>query len=427
MSKTTETDSISTDNLIAENTADLKSTWKEAPRGWGHSLHRLSPYIGGFPPALAHYFIRRFSDVGDTVLDPFSGSGTTPLEAALHNRKGYGNDIFSYAYTLSKAKCNPINDEDFKTYLDAKLDEAKSIDNTDLRLLKNNDLQVFYSDYTLDKILRLRKILYDDDSVEAMYLKAVMCGILHGPSQMFLSLQTKDTYSGTANYVREYAEKHDLELPERNLRPRAIQKHELAQEDFVPPWISSQTNIKQSDATDLPFKPGTADLIVTSPPYMQTLNYDWNNWIRLWWLNTPREDERDNLVSTQDTEKYRKFMRECLWEMYDVLAPDSVAVLIVGDVRKHLTNRKQILNTAAIIAEEAQQYTDFDVHGIIDDAYGVDNRSYVVFNRLKYDHNGNNEGTETIDRCLILKKGLPEMDFKPEIDWERELYKGGSA
>lgn len=424
MSKTTEGDSISTDDLIAENTSELQSTWKEAPRGWGHSLHRLSPYIGGFPPALAHYFIRRFSDVGDTVLDPFSGGGTTPLEAALHNRKGYGNDVFSYAHTLSKAKCNPVDDEDFIPYLDTKLDEATAVDNTGMRLLDNDDLQVFYSDDTLDQILRLREVLCDEDGVKATYLKAVMCGILHGPSQIFLSLQTKDTYSGTANYVREYAEEHGLELPERDIRPRAKQKHELAQEDFVPPWIGSQTKITQSNATELPFDSGTADLIVTSPPYMQTLNYDWNNWIRLWWLNTPREEERDNLVSTQDTDKYREFMRECLWEMYDVLAPDSVAVLIVGDVRKHLSNRKQILNTAAIIAEEAQQYTDFDVHGIIDDAYGVENRSYVVFNRLKYDHDEDDEGRETIDRCLILKKGSPEMSTEPEIGWEKELYKG---
>ncbi len=424
MSKTTEGASISTDNLVAENTTELQSTWKEAPRSWGHSLHRLSPYIGGFPPALAHYFIRRFSDVGDTVLDPFSGSGTTPLEAALHNRKGYGNDIFSYAYTLSKAKCNPVNSEDFEEYLDEKLDEAASVDNTEMRLLDNDDLQVFYSDYTLDQILRLRKVLYDDDSLKAVYLKAIMCGILHGPSQIFLSLQTKDTYSGTANYVREYAEEHDLELPERDILPRAIQKHELAQEDFVPPWISSQTKITQSDATDLPFESETADLIITSPPYMQTLNYDWNNWIRLWWLNTPRKAERDNLVSTQDTDKYRNFMRECLCEMYDVLSPDSVAVLIVGDVRKHLSNRKQILNTAAIIAEEAQKYTDFDVHGIIDDAYDVDNRSYVIFNRLKYDHNDEDEGRDTIDRCLILKKGSPDMSVEPEINWDKELYKG---
>lgn len=418
MSKNIGSDSINADELVAEKTSELQSTWKEAPRNWGHSLHKLAPYIGGFPPALAHYFIDRFSDKGDIVLDPFSGGGTTPLEAALNDRVGYGNDVFSYAYTLSKAKCNPIGDEEFISYLDEKLTEAESIENSRMELLDNEDLQVFYSDYTLDQILRLREVVHDDNSAKGMYLKAVVCGILHGPSQMFLSLQTKDTYSGTANYVREYAEKHDLELPERDIRPRAIQKHEIAQEDDVPSDLSSNTKITKSDTTDLPYEPESADLIVTSPPYMQTLNYDWNNWIRLWWLNTPRKRERDKLVSTQDNEKYRSFMRDCLSEMYDVLAPDSVAVLIVGDVRKHYENRKQIINTAAIIADEAEQNTDFDVHGIIDDAYGIEGRSYVLFNRIKYDHDESDEQTETIDRCLILKKGLPDMTDKPVIDWE---------
>lgn len=423
MSRTTKHNSISAENLVAENTADLKSTWREAPRGWGHSLHQLSPYIGGFPPALAHYFIRRFSDVGDTVLDPFSGGGTTPLEAALHNRKGYGNDIFSYAYTLSKAKCNPISDEDLEEYLDEKLAEATSVNNTGMGLLDNDDLRVFYSDYTLDKILRLREVLYDDNTIEAIYVKSLVCGILHGPSKMYLSLQTKDTYSGTANYVRNYAKEHGLTLPKRDILPRVLQKQRLAQRDYVPPWVCSQTKITRSNARDLPFKSETADLIVTSPPYMQTLNYDWNNWIRLWWLNESREEEHDKLDSTQDTNKYRKFMRECLYEMYEVLAPDSVAVLIVGDVRKHLRNRKEILNTAAIIAEEAQQYTNFEVHGIIDDAYDVDSRSYVVFNRLKYNHDDDSKGRETIDRCLILKKGSPDIAYEPEIDWKKDLYK----
>jgi DNA modification methylase len=420
MSKNIGSDSITAGELVAEKTTELQSTWKEAPRNWGHSLHKLAPYIGGFPPALAHYFIQRFSDKGDIVLDPFSGGGTTPLQAALNARVGYGNDVFSYAYTLSKAKCNPIGDEEFLSYLDEKLSAAESIDNSGMALLDDDDLRVFYSDYTLDQILRLREVLHDDNSTKGLYLKATMCGILHGPSQMFLSLQTKDTYSGTANYVRKYAEEHDLELPERDIRPRAIQKHEIAQEDEVPSDLSSRTKITNKDAANLPFKPGSANLIVTSPPYMQTLNYDWNNWIRLWWLNTPRKRERDKLVITQDNEKYRSFMGDCLSEMYDVLAQDSVAVLIVGDVTKHYKNRKQILNTAAIISDEAERNTDFNVHGIIDDAYGVEERSYVLFNRIKYDHDESDPQTETIDRCLILKKGSPDMVKEPLIDWEYE-------
>lgn len=423
MSELSESKSLDTDTLIAETTEDLESTWRKAPRTWGHSLHRLAPYVGRFPPSLVHYFIRRFSDVDDTVLDPFCGGGTTPLEAALTKRHGYGNDAFSYAYVLSRAKCNPIGDEKLTNYLDEMLDESKKVDNSEMRLLDNNDLHIFFSDYTLDKILRLREILSSDQSDKGNYLKAAMCGILHGPSKMYLSLQTKDTYSGTANYVKKYAERNGLTRPERDIRPKVLRKQELVQDDYIPSWLSSRTKITRSDARDLPYPQESVDLIVTSPPYMQTLDYTWNNWLRLWWLNEDRKEERDNIDITQDTSKYRTFMRECLRKMYDVLASDSVAVLIVGDVTKHLTNRKETLNVAGYLADEARENTEFDVHGIIDDSYGVDSRSYVVFNRLKYDYDDEDESKENIDRCLLLKKGSPDMSFIPKIDWEKDLYK----
>lgn len=110
-----------------------------------------------------------------------------------------------------------------------------------MRLLDNDDLHVFYSDYTLDQILRLREVLHDDDSDEAVYLKGEMCGILHGPSSMYLSVQTKDTYSGTADYVREYANNNGLVCPERDIRPKAIRKYELASKDGIPSGITDRT------------------------------------------------------------------------------------------------------------------------------------------------------------------------------------------
>lgn len=425
MSQPETTDALDFTNPVEERTVDLTSTWKDAPSRWGHSIHSLAPYVGRYPPTLPHYFIRRFSDIGDTVLDPFCGGGTTPFEAALNNRYALGNDAFSYAYHLSKAKCNPLTELEFESYLDGKLMAAKAIDKAEV-LLDHEDIRVFYSEYTLDQILRLREVLKDDESPEAIYLKAIMCGILHGPSDMFLSLQTKDTYSGTANYVQEYAEKHDLKKPERDIRPRLKRKHELAQEDYIPPWIASRTTITQSDARDLPFDDGAADLLITSPPYMRVLDYTWNNWIRIWWLNRDREDERNNLDITQDVEKYRTFMRECLDEMYRVLAPDSVAILVVGDVKKNLAAGKRTLNTAGYIAEEAKNHTGFEVHGVIEDAYDIDNRGYVIFNQLKYDYSEDMKGEKSkvpIDRCLILRKGYPDMNYEPEINWEQELYK----
>ncbi len=421
MSKITDNNTVANDSVAAETTADLESTWKEAPRTWGHSLHSLSPYIGGFPPSLAHYFIKRFSEEGDTVLDPFCGGGTTPLEAALQGRQGHGNDAFSYAHILSKAKCNPLQTAEFKSYLDAKLKEAEGVDNSGMKLLDNEDLLVFFSEYTLDQILRLREVLNGDSSVESVYLKAVMCGILHGPSDMYLSLQMKDTYSGTADYIRDYAEKHGLERPEKDIRSSAHRKQELAHDDDdVPEGLGERTKITRGDSRNLSerFESESADVIISSPPYMQTLSYTWNNWLRLWWLGKNREEEREKLDITEDVNKYRSFMRECLQSMYEVLAPDSVAALIVGDVQKNLSAGKRTLNTAAIIAEEAREETGFDVHGIISDSYDLDSRAYVVFNRLKYDHDEDREDKNAIDRCLILRKGDPDMDYEPDIDWE---------
>lgn len=427
MSRTDQTPlDINWGAVSEDSTSELPSTWKEASRSWGHSLHTLSPYVGGFPATLAHYFIRWFTDVGDTVFDPFCGGGTTPLEAAINNRYALGNDAFSYAYTVSYAKCNPLSDEDLKSYLRQKVTEANHVDNTNMRLLDNDDLTIFYSKYTLDQILRLREVLYDDYSREGLYLKALMCGILHGPSDLYLSLQTKDTYSGTANYVKKYAEKHELERPERDVEPRIHRKHDRIQTDLKLPWIGSRSEIIKGDARNTPFDEGEADFILTSPPYMGVLDYTWNNWLRLWWLKEDRTDERDNLDLTMDVKRYRTFMRECLLEMYRVLAKDSVAVLVVGDVKKSLAAGKRTLNTAGHIAEEAAERTDFEVHGVIEDAYDVDNRGYVVFNQLKYDYNKDEKREKAkvpIDRCLLLTKGNPVFPDNPSIDWEIEFYK----
>jgi hypothetical protein len=56
--------------------------WKVQQRLWGHSFHPMCSYLASFPASLAHAFIARYSRPGDVVLDPFSGRGTTPLQAA---------------------------------------------------------------------------------------------------------------------------------------------------------------------------------------------------------------------------------------------------------------------------------------------------------------------------------------------------------
>src|SRR6188768_1429092 len=85
----------------------LAPEWKDQQRLWGHAFHPMCSYLASFPAALTHAFIARWSRPGDVVLDPFSGRGTTPLQACAEGRIGIGNDLNPFAHLLTAAKVEP--------------------------------------------------------------------------------------------------------------------------------------------------------------------------------------------------------------------------------------------------------------------------------------------------------------------------------
>src|SRR6476620_3690728 len=96
---------------------DLTPEWKDQQRLWGHSFHPMCSYLASFPAALAHAFIARYSRPGDVVLDPFSGRGTTPLQACAEGRIGAGNDLNPLAFLLTAAKVDPPSRPEMATRL----------------------------------------------------------------------------------------------------------------------------------------------------------------------------------------------------------------------------------------------------------------------------------------------------------------------
>ena len=57
-----------------------------------------------FPLSLAMRLVRMFSFVGDTVLDPFTGTGTTNLAAAQSGRNSIGIELDPHYFDLAKEK-----------------------------------------------------------------------------------------------------------------------------------------------------------------------------------------------------------------------------------------------------------------------------------------------------------------------------------
>lgn len=408
---------------------ELPSTWKTAGRGWGHPLHKLAPYVGSFPAQLARFFILNLSDPGATVLDPWAGGGTTPLEAALCERKPIASDVFEYAHVLTHAKSNPLDEDTFACYLSEKLAHAEKVSNRNWQLLDNPDLHVFFSDHTLDQLLRLRTVLQADQTSEALFLKAVVAGVLHGPSKMFLSAPQKDQTSSTVGYVKRYLERHQIERPLRDIYEAAMTK---ARRSLLSQLPRTKADVLRSDSRHLAIPDACVDLVVTSPPYMAVLDYSWNNWLRLWWLGKDRLSERAGMTLTRQEERYRTFMRASVGELYRVMRPNSAAVIVVGDVRQGTNERASILNSALLIAAEALPI-GFDVECVIDDVYQLKARSMLVLNRIKWGYEEAahaDRSSVLIDRCLVLKKGRVEWRW-PTISWARmrslQAYRAGQV
>mgnify|MGYP000872974975 FL=1 len=69
----------------------------------GNSIHEIS-YRACFKPQLSYFFISNFINEDDIVYDPFSGRGTTVIEAALNNRHIVSNDINPLSKILTQPR-----------------------------------------------------------------------------------------------------------------------------------------------------------------------------------------------------------------------------------------------------------------------------------------------------------------------------------
>lgn len=74
-----------------------------------YATHRMHSFGAKFPPQLAHWAITRFTEKGETVLDPMVGSGTTLVEAIRLERNALGSDIDPLARLVAKVKSTPID------------------------------------------------------------------------------------------------------------------------------------------------------------------------------------------------------------------------------------------------------------------------------------------------------------------------------
>ena len=245
------------------------------------TFHQLSPYFGKLKSKIARELIINYTKPDNTILDPFSGSGTVTLESLILNRHTIGNDINPYAVILTKAKMYPphSSSEALKKaeyYINLSKKEISKISLSEIP----DWVKEFFHPTTLKETLALVRLLKRNGEY---FILACLLGILHHQSSGFLSYPS----SHMVPYLRDKKfpkEKFPHLYTYRDIKPRLLNKIKRVFKNSpkINPMLLRECKTEYAEELKLP--ENSIDAVITSPPYMDTLNYGGDNRLRLWFL-----------------------------------------------------------------------------------------------------------------------------------------------
>lgn len=352
------------------------------------SLQQLSPYVGKLKSGMVRVLLNLYSNPGDKVLDPFSGSGVVPLEAVLADRKAYANDLSPYAYTLTRGKlATPEKEKIALAEVNELLDQVDKFTPSEDLSSVPEWIKEFYHPDTLKEIIVAFRLLKESDNY---FLTSCLLGILHHVRPGFLSYPA----SHLVPYLRKSKyppDKYPKMYVYRDLRSRLVAKVKRAYHRAMLPvsWESREYKVWQVNSMKLPLQDEEIDTVISSPPYFGALDYARDNRLRLWFLGCHNWRELDaNLTANKKV--YLPQMSDCIAEMYRVLKSGGYCVLVLGDVERDGKTHR----TAEILAEVAKKITNngFSVETIYDDVIPDERRSRRQTKTTKF------------ERILVLQK-----------------------
>jgi len=324
-----------------------------------NTFHQLSPYFGKLKSVIARELIIKYTKPYDTILDPFSGSGTVPLESLVLNRHAIASDINQYAVTLTNAKMYSPHSltealEKAEYYIGISEKEIPKVSLSEIP----GWVKEFFHPNTLKEIMALVGVLKRN---EEHFILACLLGILHHQSIGFLSYPS----SHMVPYLRNKKfskEKFPQLYSYRDVKSRLLNKIKRVFKNS--PKINSMLfrECKTEYAEKLKLPENSIDAVITSPPYMDTLNYGGDNRLRLWFLGVERYKDYDT-KSPKNPQNFRILMKKVLNNLYPMLKPDSYCIFVVGEVKKGTRS----IDTSLIIKDIVLNSSDFKLINIIED------------------------------------------------------------
>ena len=312
-----------------DNPIQIVPPWSaDAAAGTSYTIHQIAPYIGRMKASMARHLIDRWTTTGESVVDPFCGCGTVAVEAAAQGRLVFAGDWNPYAVLLTRAKIFPpdsLADAERRLAIIWRKSRAH---------LKTQDLRRvppwvrrFFHPATLKSALAFRDACAHERDE---FLLSCLLGILHHQRPGFLSFPSSHLVPYLRNNKFPRDRHPDLYEP-RDVYSRMLSKIRRTYKRVPLPY-PARREAQLTDARRFPYV-GKIDAVVTSPPYMNELDYVRDNRLRLWFIGRclPQEIE---LTARDRIQSFHRLMKTVCIRLSPWISCGGRFVIVVGDATR---------------------------------------------------------------------------------------------
>ena len=266
-----------------------------------HGIHK---FPAKFFPELPRYLIRKYSTASDTILDPMCGSGTTVLESMLNDRVGIGIDIDPIARLITKVKTTPINPAVLTRATRNLLSQIESA-NTKPIIPDFHYRDNWFRPYVLEELAIIKECIdsrHEDGQDILDFFNVVLSSII------------RDVSNADPHCTRTVLRKKVVKQIAPGDTYARFSERLLMQYNSIAELFHVSENLENldvrlpiGDAVNTGLESESIDLVVTSPPYINAVDYPRTHQLEMYWLgfigNGPLSHVKREYIGTETVYK----------------------------------------------------------------------------------------------------------------------------